>query len=362
MPVIVLENDPSLRLAGILLDAAGDAARRAAYADYLRHDVADFEAWASATLADCPGLANTQLVIVNDAAALHAALPNADAVIVESLPIGAAELALAPRLKVVQTFGMLARHVDRHACTRHGVSLLTLRRRINIAVAEHVMALLLAWAKQLPQTSGQVTPARLRAAGHTLRPYDTRHTPNANWGRFAGLRLLHGSRLGLLGLGEIGRETALLARGLGLAVCYFQRHRLAADEEAALGVTYASFDELLASSDVLSLHLPKDAVDVIDAAALARCKPGMLLINTARAGAVNRAALIAALRSGQLGGAALDVHSVEPLPEDDEFLTLDNVILTPHTAGGARTNNLADMAQLLRGLSAALQSGKPAPV
>ena len=355
MPLIVLENDPSLRLAAILLDPQGDATRRAAYADYLSPDVADFEAWASATLAACPGLTDTRLMVVKDQDALVAALPLADAVIVESLTVGEAELARAPRLKLVQTFGSLARNVDRDACTRHGVRLATLRRRVNIAVAEHVMALMLALAKQLPQTSAQVTAAGLQAAGRPLRPFDTRHTPNANWGRFSGMRLLHGSRMGLLGLGEIGRETARVARGLGLQVVYFSRHRLSAQEEAELGVAYADFNALLSSSDVLSVHLPKEAVDVIDAAALARCKPGMLLINTARAAAVNRSALIDALQSGRLGGAALDVHTLEPLPDDDPFLGLDNVLLTPHTAAGARTNNLADMAQLLRSVSDALR-------
>ena len=116
MRVIVVENDPTLRLAAVLLDPTTSAERRAAWAAYMRHDQPDFEGWASAALQRCAAMLPARIVMVSDLAQLHAALPEADAVILEDLPIGPTELALAPKLRAVQTFGTMARRIDAAAC------------------------------------------------------------------------------------------------------------------------------------------------------------------------------------------------------------------------------------------------------
>ncbi len=142
-------------------------------------------------------------------------------------PFGREELAAAPKLKFVQKYG--ARHsarIDTAACAERGVAVLTIRRRANIACAEHALALMLTQARKLDRMIGRVTAAKLAEEGHPYKPFDRRHTPNSNWGRVAGIRLLHGATLGLIGLGEIGREIAIRAVAFGMRVLYFQRRQL----------------------------------------------------------------------------------------------------------------------------------------
>lgn len=355
MPVLVVENDPALRLLTILLDPDVAQDRRTAFADYVAHDVPDFEGWIAAARARAPGLVPARLISVSDQEGLRAALPEADGVVVEELAIGPEELDAAPRLRFVQKFGMVLRNIDAAACAAADVPVLTQRRLTNVAVAEHVLAMLMALAKQLNRIGGRVTVPQLDEAGFPYEPYDTRHTPNANYGRVGGLRTLLGATLGLVGLGEIGREMARLGRGLGLEVLYFQRRRLGADEERQLGVTYATFDDLLARCDYVSLHVPKEVVDLVDAAAFSRMRPGAILLNSGRAEAVNKAALIEALGSGRLGGAGFDVHHKEPVPSDEPLLAFDNVLLTPHLAGGSRRNGLADASAMAVAMAEALR-------
>ena len=172
----------------------------------------------------------------------------------------------------------------------------------------------------------------------------------------SGTRSLHGSTIGIIGLGEIGREIAVRAAVFEMNVLYFQRTRLEPGEEAALRASYRPLDTLLAQSDWVVPQLPGDPSTrhVIDGPRLARMKRGACLINVSRADVVERAALIAALRSGHLGGFALDPLYEEPGRADDELLDFDNVILTPHMAGSPRTNGLQDIAVLITGLAAAL--------
>jgi phosphoglycerate dehydrogenase-like enzyme len=139
-------------------------------------------------------------------------------------------------------------------------------------------------------------------------------------------------------------------------ILYFQRTRLPPSEEAALGVSYRPLDALLAQSDWVVPQLPADPSTrhLIDRKRLAVVKPGACLINVSRAEAVERSALIAALRSGHLGGFALDPLYEEPGRSDDELLAFDNVILTPHLAGSPRSNGLRDIDQMITGLAQAL--------
>jgi glyoxylate reductase/D-3-phosphoglycerate dehydrogenase len=165
--------------------------------------------------------------------------------------------------------------------------------------------------------------------------------------------MLNASTLGIIGLGEIGREVAVRATAFGMRVVYFQRTRLSASEEAALKVEYEPLDLLLAQSDWVIPQLPAMAstVNFIDAARLARMKPGACLVNVARAELVERGALLDALRSGHLGGFALDPQYEEPGRSDDELLSFDHVVLTPHIAGSPRFNGLADIEEVITALA-----------
>lgn len=360
MPTLVVEEDRTLRLVQIVLDPGTPAERTSAYADYMAHDV-DLIAWRDALRARIPGLYPADVRLVTNADELQRELPSADVVIVESLELGARELAAAPKLKWVQTFGAFAPHIDELACRARSLPVHTVRRRTNRAVAEHTMMLMLALAKRLPLVNGLVTPERLAAAGFGSRPYDTRHAPGANFARIPGLRALAGSTLGILGFGEIAREVAAMARPFGMELHYHKRARLTPREEREAGVAYSSFEELFARADYLSIHVPFSAEtrDLVDAAALRRMKRGAFLINTSRAAIVNQQALLDAVASGHLGGVGLDVLYEEPAANDEPLLRYDNVILTPHVAGASRMNGLADLQDMLIGIWQGVRNRPP---
>jgi phosphoglycerate dehydrogenase-like enzyme len=288
--------------------------------------------------------------------AFRRALPEADAAVVESFAVDEDALADAGRLAVVQKFGTDTRNIDLEACARRGVAVRTLRRRVNIAVAEHAFALMLAMAKKVCLTHGRLDVAGLEEIGFQPRMFDRRHVAGANWARVSGLRMLHGATLGAIGLGEIGREVAARAGAFGMEVLYYQRNRLPDEIEGPLGAHYCGFDELLERSDFVSIHLPltDDTGGMIDAAAFARMKPGAVLVNISRADIIDRAALMAALESGRLGGAGLDVHYQEPGDPDEPLKRFDNVVLTPHTAVATRLNGTADMEELVSNLAEAV--------
>ncbi len=358
MRKLVVEEDRVLRLVQVILDPSASAERVAAFADYNSTDLPDFGAWLEALRARLPALYPAHVQLVGSQEELLQHLPSSDVAIVESLHIEEAELAQAPKLALVQNFGMLADNVDAAACLRRAIPVRTLRRRTNIAVGEHSMTLMLALAKRLALINGLVTVDRLAAAGYAYRPYDSRHTAKANFGRIPNLQTLYGSTLGLLGFGEIAREVAMRARSFGMNVIYHKRNRLDPADEASLGVKYHPFEKLFASSDFVSIHIPlsEQTKGLVDHAALSLMRPGACLVNTSRAEIVNQQALVAALESGHLGGAGLDVLYQEPALEDDPLLRFANVILTPHLAGASRLNGLNDAQEMLLDIDANLQS------
>jgi phosphoglycerate dehydrogenase-like enzyme len=332
-PVIVVEDDPFTRLIPIVLDPDCDPERRAAFADFMAHDEPDFLGWAERVRAGSPGLYPAEVRMVTSQDEMRAALKDACALVVESLTVGAEDLAAAPRLKAVQKFGTGLRNIDTVACAARGVKLLTIRRRANISCAEHAFALIFMLARKLETVSGLVSPGRIAASGRTLKPYNRKHTPGGNYPRVGGTRALYGATIGIIGLGEIGREIALRANAFGMRVLYH--------------------DTLLAQSDWIVPQLPTlpSTRDILGRAEFARIKPGAFLVNVANAPIVNKDALIEALRSGRLAGAALDVHYQEPVADGDPLLDFDNVIMTPRMAGSPRHNGLNDFEELITGLA-----------
>ncbi len=233
------------------------------------------------------------------------------------LPEGA--WAAATRLRLIQ---LLSAGYDRFPIERareRGVPVALNGGANAVAVAEHAVMLMLAVYRRLTQLDRAVHRGEWRAgAGAEARYHE-----------------LGGKRVGLLGMGQIGRAVGQRLGGFAIDLCYTDVARLPAAEEQALGATFLPFEELLATADVLSFHLPllPETRGIIGARALASVRPGTVLINTARGELVDEVALAAALRSGRLLGAGLDVLNQEPPPLEHPLLALDNVVLTPHTAG-----------------------------
>jgi D-3-phosphoglycerate dehydrogenase / 2-oxoglutarate reductase len=222
-------------------------------------------------------------------------------------------LAGLPELRVISRNGVGYDRIDVEAATRHGVAVAITPEGNHQAVAEHAMALMLAVARRVVQDS-----------------VDTR---GGNWRRRKVFVPLRGSTLGIIGLGRIGRSVAVRAAAFGMRLLAFEQFP---DQQFAQkhNVELVDLDTLLAQSDFVTLHTPMtpNTRELINRDTLAKMKRGSVLVNTARGGLVNEADLFAALKSGHLAGAGLDVLIVEPPPADHPLWELDNVIVTPHVA------------------------------
>jgi phosphoglycerate dehydrogenase-like enzyme len=182
-----------------------------------------------------------------------------------------------------------------------------------------------------------------------------------NWAGLAGLSGLFCRTLGIVGLGEVGALVASIARGFAMRVIYANRHPLPAHEEARLNVAYAPLPRLLGEADFVSLHasnLPENR-GLFDAAAFAAMKRGAFFINTSRGRLVDEDALFAALTGGHIAGAGLDVHAQEPRAQPDRFAALQNVILTPHCAGGSRQGHIEELEDIFANCRAVLAGQAP---
>lgn len=353
MPKIVAEDDVIIRTSQVILDPNTDPERYAAIADYYHVDVPGFDDWVTELRASIPNLYPATYEMCADQETFRAALGDAHGIVCEGFTIGETELAAAPNLKVVQKFGTDMRNIDLEACARHGVAVYPLRRRVNIAVAEHAFAMMISMAKKLCLINHRIDTQSLRDVGFEARMHDRRHAAAANWGRVDGLGTLYGATVGCLGLGEIGREVASRATAFGANVLYHQRSELPGEITKSLGASYCGFEELLERSDYVSVHLPMNETTrgMIDAAAFARMKDGAFLINISRAAIIDRDALMDALESDRLGGIALDVHYEEPSPPDEPLKNYPKALLTPHSAVASRLNATADMEELIGNLA-----------
>lgn len=352
-PVIVVEDDPFTKLIQIVLDPTTPAERVAAFADFMAHDEPDFAGWIARVRKGAANIFPAEVRLVESEDDMRANLKDAVAVVTESLRVGTDDLAASSKLQAVQKFGTGLRNIDTDACAKKGIKVLTLRRRANISCAEHFFALMLTLARRMETISGLVTAKRIKEAGITLKPFDRRHTPGGNFPRVGGLKALNESTIGIIGFGEIGKEIALRAHAFGMRVLYHQRTRAPEAEERPSNATHVPLHTLMAESDWIAPQVPTlpSTRNLIGRDELSRMKPGACIVNVANAPIVNREALIEALRAGKLGGVALDIHYQEPVADDDELLSFDNVILTPRMAGSPRHNGLKDFEQLITGLA-----------
>ena len=238
-------------------------------------------------------------------------LRDAEALIPEHLPVNAVLLDRAPKLRMIQT-GAGSDNVDLAECTRRGILVCSAAGVNAAAVAEHTMALILGWFKNIVYLDTFLKARR-----------DSRELC------YSGGELL-GKTAGIIGLGAIGQRVAALCQAFGMNVLGYSRH-----PKCIQGVENVRLEELLERSDVVSLHVPAtpETRHLMDRQAFRRMKPSAVLVNTARGSVVHEADLIEALRRHQIAGACLDVYEEEPLPQASQLRSLPNVLLTPHTAG-----------------------------
>ena len=350
MPIILIEEDKILRLIELILDPRATLERLAAFADFNSTAIDDFPGWLAQTRQDLVGLYPSEIRFVKTQEELLKNLPEADVLITESLKVGEQELSRAKKLRVIQHFGTQLTHIDQDACFKRGVAIKTLRRRTNIAMAEHTMMLALNLARRFAFSNQLISEDDLSRHGIQYKPYDTRFTPNANYMRLTDLRTLYGSSIGLLGFGEIGQEVGKMAQVFGMNVLCHKSRALSQSEEAFFGVKCVSLNELLERSDFLSIHAPltEDTFNLIDEDQLMRMPKGSFLINTARATIVNHDALVKALQCKHIAGAGFDVHYSEPVENDEILRSLPNFLATPHIGGASRMNVLIDIKTLLQ--------------
>ena len=348
-PVILVQDDKILRLVQVLLDPNVAQDRFDAFADFVSTDVPDLHAWAERFRSHAMDLYPSDVKMVSSVEYFHALLPIADHAFIESFDFGQHEIALSKRLQSVHQFGLNTEHIELDACKKAHIHVHTVRRLTNIALAEHTIMLCLNLARRFPFVNGMIRKSDLESAGLPYRPYDLKHTANANYGRVPGLTMLHGKTLGLLGFGEIAKEVANLAHHFGMRLLCNRRTPLSEIESTQWKIQNVDLESLLTRSDFLSVHIPLNAntQDLLNADALRLMPTGAYLINTARAKIVNHDALYSALTSKHLGGAAFDVHYQEPADEGESLLALPNFISTPHMSGTSRINNLLDVASMI---------------
>jgi len=246
---------------------------------------------------------------------LAAAVADADALVVRSaVQVDDALMEKAPKLRVIGRAGVGVDNIDAEAATRRGIVVMNTPGANAVAVAELTVGLMLALARKLPAANSSMHAGK----------WDKKSLQGAE---------LKGKNLGILGLGRIGLEVARRARGFGLEIIGSDPFVSAAVAREN-GILLVSVEELLAKSDYLTLHvgLTPQTHGFVNAKTLATMKKGVRIINCARGELVEDAALVEALKSGQVAGAALDVFTEEP-PKDSPYTGLDNVILTPHIAG-----------------------------
>ena len=277
---------------GLFLDADGELA--SVYHAVTRNGdpAVDLNMQSQVAAAALPGLLAGYGFVLND----HTAMPTET-------------MAACPDLRHVVFLGTGARsYMDPEALAALGITVHTIKGYGDTAVAEHAMALMWAAARGLARMDGGIR--------------------SGQWLRTEGMQLM-GKTVGLVGYGGIGAEMERLCRGIGMRVLAWNR-----TPRDAEGVEFVPLERLLGESDVVSVHLllTDETRGFLDAARLGMMRPGAILVNTARGAVVDEAALVAALRSGRLRHAALDVFDVEPLPPGHVLAGLENVTLSAHSA------------------------------
>jgi phosphoglycerate dehydrogenase-like enzyme len=281
------------------------------------------------------GDAEQRLGLVADAAVLLAGWDAVDARLLDA----------AASCRLIQKLGVGTDKIDLIAAKRRGITVLRAAGINATAVAEMTVLLTLAVLRRLVWAAESVRRGELAKEQLRTMTYQ-----------------LAGKTVGLVGAGYVGRAAAKRFASFEVTLAYYDLRRLPEEIERELHLSFRSIDELVSTSDVLSLHLPltPDTHGLVNSDLLSRMKPGAILINTARGGLVDESALLKALKDGTLAGAGLDVTIQEPLLPTSPLLALENVLVTPHYGGSVADNFPRVVAHAYRNVTNAL-AGLPVP-
>ncbi len=251
----------------------------------------------------------------------------------------------APKLKLIHKCGVGVDKIDLNAASKKGVKVYLTAGINAIPVSEMALMLMMAVMRHIVYAS-----ISLRS-----RKWIQSELKGIN-------QHLTGKTIGIVGMGNIGKNLLKLLKGFECRILYYDVQRLAPEMEAALGITYRPFEELLRESEVVTLHAPAtpETARMINARTLALMNSGAILINTARGELIDEGALVEALQKGVIAGAGLDVFEPEPIEPDSPLLTMDNVILTPHIAGSTLNNMSSRAIRIAKNLDAFLHGGEVA--
>jgi phosphoglycerate dehydrogenase-like enzyme len=305
------------------------------------------------------------LLIAPNKETLPEGLEAAEVVVWSNWPLDGALIESLPKLRLLQRLGRFRARGDVTAALERGIPISVLPHGTSGRVAEHVVALIMGLMRGLLRSDQAVREGQNPAGMTPLERIGS--TPTVNWAQVAGLESLYFKTVGIAGFGEIGAVVALHLQSFGCRVLYNKRTPLSPEQERYFGVTHASFEDILTMSDVVV-----DLVPVSDAtrglfgrAQFEAMKPSAFFINTGRGPTANEDALLRALAEHRIAGAGLDVFDLEPLPPGHALIQLDNVLLTPHTAGGTpqgAVNGLAgwtDTFTYLRENIRRIEAGEP---
>lgn len=344
-PVITIcDEDPVLRLVRIAL-GHGDRADRDWLVRYFAPEPVDPEQ--VAVIGAGLGLQGCVVRVAPPDIPLAIASAGSDILLCRRAGIDAAVIAASPGLRHIRRIGADGTGIDHAAAASAGVDLWCMPRPTLALTAEHAILLMLAACKKLVEAD-----RRCRAADWDRTAVTPIRNVAYNWPGLSGLGGLVGRRVGLIGLGQVGLLVAERLVPFGADVVYAKPSALDPAVEQRLHLRRLPMDDLLATSDIVSLHAVwrPETEGLMNAAAFSRMKPGAIFVNTSRGALVDEGALLAALRSGHLGQAALDTHAIEPRPPGDPLAAEPGVILTPHIAGGSRHEMLTEIRMFLTGL------------
>jgi phosphoglycerate dehydrogenase-like enzyme len=309
-----------------------------------------------ARLADFPAqyLPQHRVLVSPERGVAPSGYEQADAVVWSNYPVDGQMIASMPNLRFMQRIGLTRAKGDAVPALTRGIPVSVLPYGVSDRVALHTLTLTLDVLRKVVQGHAAVHSG-LNPEG--IPPTEqVGPTPTVNWVRWPDVDTLNDKTVGIVGFGEIGACFARMLPPFNCRVLYNKRSRLTPQQEAYYGVEYASLEDLLGRSDIVSTFVPysEDSRKMLGESHFSAMKPGAIFINTGRANTVDEAAMIAALKDGHLRAAGLDVFPVEPLPLDSPLLELDNVTLTPHTAGGIQgwMNTFDRLAENLRRVGA----------
>ena len=271
-------------------------------------------------------------------------IAEADYAISGQVAVSGEVLRAANRLKLLHKWGVGVDNLDIETARELGIKVARTTGSNSVAVAEFTIGLMICALRHIPHGHCGLQRGMWRN-WHGQSPF-----------------LLSGKTVGLVGFGAIGKAVARLLSGFGCTVLYNKPHRLEGEEEHALDVRYAELGELLALSDVVSLHCPLTPATngLIDRVALSSMKPTAILINVARGGVVVEQDLARALRDRVIHAAAVDVYEIEPLPADSPLLHIDNLTLTPHLGAMAADTFVPTVKRMFANI-ARVSRGEPLP-